>query len=175
VAGPAAQQAAQQTGRQAGRSPVGFAPPGVHPTQLRIPSLGVRTALVPLGLDRAGALQVPDDPATAGWYVEGVVPGDVGPAVIAGHVDSATGPAVFYRLAGLRPGAAVEVVRSDGRTARFRVTEVARYPKTGFPTDRVYGPVPGPSLRLITCGGRYDRARRSYSDNVVVYAAPLQR
>jgi hypothetical protein len=151
------------------------APPSVTPRELRIPSLRVRTGVVPLAIDQAGRMQVPQDPATAGWYVGSPAPGDVGPAVIAGHVDSATGPAVFYRLAGLRPGAAVEVVRSDGRTARFRVTEVARYPKTGFPTDRVYGPVPGPSLRLITCGGRYDRARRSYSDNVVVYAAPLQR
>jgi len=142
----------------------------VVPTQLRIPSVGVRTAMVNLDVDETGAMQVPGDPATAGWYVGSATPGDVGPSVIVGHVDSTNGPAVFYRLASVRPGASVEVRRSDGRTARFRVLEVERQPKTVFPSERVYGLTPDRALRLITCGGVYDHAGRRYLDNVVVYA-----
>jgi sortase (surface protein transpeptidase) len=146
----------------------------VVPEQLRIPSVGVRAALVPLGVDQTGKLGVPGDPAKAGWYVGSSTPGDLGPSVVAGHVDSARGPAVFARLGSLRPGAHVEVVRSDGRTARFRVLEVQRYPKNRFPTERVYGPTPDRTLRLITCGGVYDRGAGGYRDNVVVYAVSIR-
>jgi LPXTG-site transpeptidase (sortase) family protein len=112
----------------------------------------------------------PTDFAQAGWFAAGPVPGDVGPAVIAGHVDSRTGPAVFFRLEELSPGDTVLVTRSDGRDVEFRVTEVARYPKDDFATEEVYGPTTGAELRLITCGGTFDPSRRSYEDNVVVYA-----
>ena len=96
-------------------------------------------------------------------------PGDVGPAVLAGHVDSTTGPAVFYRLGDLRPGDPVQVQRS-GRWLTFKVVDVRRYPKNAFPTAEVYGPTPDPQLRLITCSGVFDRARHSYLENTVVYA-----
>ena len=113
----------------------------------------------------------PHDPARAGWYAAGVVPGDQGPAVIGGHVDSRNGPGVFFRLRTLRPGDLVDVTRSDGRTVRFSVIAVALYPKDRFPTEAVYGPTSGPELRLVTCGGTFDRSARSYDDNVVVDAA----
>jgi Sortase domain len=149
----------------AGESDTGTGPP----TRVRIPSLKVTSTLESLALDGAGELTSPHDFGKAGWYADGVAPGDVGPAVIAGHVDSKTGPAVFYGLRQLTPGAQVEVER-DGRWLEFRVTSVERYAKSSFPTAKVYGPTPGPELRLITCGGVFDRPRNSYRDNVVVYA-----
>ena len=112
----------------------------------------------------------PADPARAGWYAAGVVPGDQGPAVIGGHVDSRSGPGVFFRLRTLRPGDLIDVTRSDGRTVRFPVIAVALYPKDRFPTEAVYGPTSGPELRLVTCGRAFDRSARSYDDNVVVDA-----
>jgi sortase (surface protein transpeptidase) len=115
-------------------------------------------------------MEVPDDFGRAGWFAEGPAPGQPGPAVIAGHVDSNTGPAVFYRLRDLRPGDQLAVTRADGSRLRF-VVEVARsFPKTGFPTDAVFGPTPAAELRLVTCAGTFDRARGSYRDNLVVFA-----
>jgi hypothetical protein len=143
---------------------------GLRPVAVDIAAIGVRSTLVPLTLDAAGALQAPGDYVHAGWYVDGPVPGAPGPAVIAGHVDSRAGPAIFFRLRELRPGDKVTVTRSDRSTVRFGVISVERYPKNAFPTGRVYGPTPDRALRLITCGGSFDRARRSYRDNVVVYA-----
>jgi hypothetical protein len=158
----------------AGRSaPVGRPVAPVRPLAVRIPAIGVTSTLVPLRLDRAGALQPPADFGRAGWYVGGPAPGEQGPAVIAGHVDSRAGPAIFFRLRELRPGDAVLVNRSDGRTARFRVVEVQRYPKNAFPAARVYMPTPDAALRLITCGGSFDYSRRSYRDNIVVYAVAV--
>jgi sortase (surface protein transpeptidase) len=139
------------------------------PTQVRIPVIGVDSTLESLAVDGAGALQGPTDYAKAGWYAAGVAPGEIGPAVIAGHVDSATGPAVFYRLRDLKAGDTVEVLRGD-RWIPFRVVASERYPKNQFPTDQVYRPTPVPELRLITCGGSFDHSRRSYEDNIVVYA-----
>jgi LPXTG-site transpeptidase (sortase) family protein len=138
------------------------------PTRLRIPAIGVDSPLELLHLDAQGALRAPSFPH-AGWYADGPAPGDVGPAVIAGHVDSTTGPAVFYRLGQLRPGDPVQVRRGD-RWLTFRVVEVRRYPKNAFPTAAVYGPTPDPQLRLITCSGAFDTTRHSYVDNTVVYA-----
>jgi hypothetical protein len=145
------------------------APAGAPPTRLRIASIAVDTPLEDLDLDPAGALGAPKDFAHAGWYAKGNRPGDAGPAVIAGHVDSKRGPAVFYRLHELRPGGTVEVMRG-GSWMTFRVLATRRYPKERFPTDEVYAPTPNPQLRLITCGGTFDRSRGSYLDNVVVYA-----
>ncbi len=150
----------------AGASPAG----AVAPLRVRVPAIGVDSALAGLGLDGAGALTVPADPDAAGWYAGGPVPGDVGPAVVAGHVDSADGPAVFARLDELAPGDEVLVDRSDGAVARFTVTRVERHPKDAFPTAAVYGPTPDAQLRLVTCGGAFDRAAGSYEDNVVVFA-----
>jgi sortase (surface protein transpeptidase) len=141
-----------------------------RPLSVRIPAIGVSSTLVPLRLNQAGALQPPADFIHAGWYVGGPAPGEQGPAVIAGHVDSRAGPAIFFRLRELRPGDEVLVARADRSTARFRVVEVQRYPKNMFPAARVYQPTPDAALRLITCGGSFDYARRSYRDNIVVYA-----
>ncbi|MEU7902047.1 class F sortase [Actinoplanes sp. NPDC049118] len=139
------------------------------PTRLRVGAIGVDTALETLRLGAGGELRPPRDGDKAGWYADGTAPGDLGPAVLAGHVDSKRGPAVFYRLRELRAGDRIEVVRG-GRTVSFTVTTTAWYPKTDFPTDRVYGPTPDRQLRLITCGGVFDRSLRSYKDNLVVYA-----
>jgi sortase (surface protein transpeptidase) len=140
------------------------------PVRIEIPAIGVSSALVRLGLNPDGTMQVPDDYGVAGWFTGGPAPGDTGPAVIAGHVDSRNGPAIFYRLGTLQSGDAIRIRRADGTTARFLTDTVTRYPKRAFPTQAVFGPEPDPVLRLITCGGRFDRARRSYVDNVIVTA-----
>lgn len=142
---------------------------GGPPTRLRIPSVKIDTRLDPLGLAADGTLATPTEFERAGWFADGTAPGDVGPAVIAGHVDNRTAGAVFYRLAELKRGAKVEVER-DGHWLTFTVTAREEYPKATFPTARVYGPTPGPELRLITCGGEFDKSRGSYRDNIVVYA-----
>jgi hypothetical protein len=139
------------------------------PVRISIPAIGVSAAVVRLGLKRDGTLEVPDFDVT-GWYAGGPAPGETGPAVIAGHIDSHRGPAVFHRLRELRPGQEVTVARRDGSSVRFAVDGVAQYPKDAFPTEAVFGPAPEPLLRLITCGGAFDRSRRSYRDNVVVTA-----
>jgi hypothetical protein len=140
------------------------------PVRVRIPSIGVDSPLRRLGLDDDGVLVPPADFARAGWFSGSPVPGDVGPSVIAGHVDSHDGPAVFFRLGNLVAGDEVLVDRADGTTARFTVTGADRYPKNEFPTEEVYGPTHRAELRLITCGGEFDRDSRSYRDNVVVTA-----
>ncbi|TDC31853.1 class F sortase [Micromonospora sp. 15K316] len=144
-------------------------PPRGEPTRVRVPRIGLDSPLTVLGLDRAGALVPPTDFDLAGWYGGGPAPGDPGPAVLAGHLDSRHGPAVFARLGELRPGDTVEV-RRGGQWLPFRVTGALRTRKDRFPTAAVYGPTPGAELRLITCGGDFDRRRRHYVDNVVVFA-----
>ena len=140
------------------------------PVRLQIPAIDVSTPLVKLGRLPDGSLEVPKDWDTAGWYDKGPRPGQPGPAVILGHVDSRTGPAVFYQLRALRPGDTVRVGLADGRVLVFRVQRVQRYPKDEFPTEAVYFPTLNGELRLITCGGEFDYAARSYRDNIVVYA-----
>jgi Sortase domain len=144
--------------------------PPSPPVRIEIPAIGVSAPLVRLGLEADGSMQVPDGAVfdRPGWFTEGPEPGQLGPAVIAGHVDSRTGPSVFYRLRDLRPGDRVLVRRADGRTLRFEVESSRQYPKADLPTRDVFGPVPWPALRLITCGGAFDRASRSYTDNIVV-------
>jgi sortase (surface protein transpeptidase) len=141
---------------------------GARPRSLAIPAIEVDTPLEPLGLTTSGALHVPSRPGEAGWFDAGPAPGAPGPAVLVGHVDSLTGPAVFSRLSLLRVSDVIRVTLDDGRSVRFQVTSVQRYPKSRFPTAAVYGPRPDPQLRLITCGGTYDG--HTYLDNVVVYA-----
>ena len=140
------------------------------PARIRIPAIGVDARVIRLGLDREGALEVPSSWGDAGWYVHSPRPGEPGPAVIAGHVDSTSGPAVFYRLGALRPGATIQIARKDGSTVRFRVRRVERWPKAHFPTRRVYGATRRPTLRLITCGGGFDRGTGHYLDNTIVFA-----
>lgn len=150
-------------------SPAGAAttPPG-PPLRVRIPAIGVVAPLVPLGIAADGTLEVPRF-EEAGWYAGGSRPGDQGPAVIAAHVDSTTGPAVFYRLKELKRGDAVHVDYGDG-TVTFSVRGSQSVPKSQFPTREVYGPTDGPELRLITCDGTFDRETRSYRSNLVVWA-----
>jgi hypothetical protein len=140
------------------------------PLRLLIPTAGVDAALTGAALDATGALVPPANPAAVGWYVGGPRPGETGPAVVTGHVDWAGTPGVFARLAGVGVDAEVRVVRADGSTMLFRTTRVVRLPKDHFPTSDVYGPTSDAELRLITCGGSFDRSRGSYEDNVVVFA-----
>ncbi len=135
-----------------------------------IPGIGVDAPVIDLGLNPDGTLEVPTRFDQAGWYTGGSLPGEAGPAVIVGHVSSRQGPGVFYRLRDLRPGDLVRVIRPDGSVARFRVEEVVQYPKSAFPTERVYGDVTGSRLRLITCGGAFDYSTGHFVDNVVVFA-----
>jgi len=145
--------------------------PGVAaPARLVVSSIGIDAAVESVGLLGDGTLQPPSDWGIAGWYADGVRPGDPGPAVIEGHVDSRNGPAVFYRLRDLKVGATMLVHTTAGTTLRFVVDTVREYPKTKFPTAAVYGPTPLPVLRLVTCTGEFDWQARSYLDNLVVSA-----
>lgn len=148
--------------------------PRSTPVELDVPAIGVHSPLLQLGLDPDGTVQVPPlgPVSEAGWYRYSPTPGQLGPAVILGHVDSAQyGPGVFFRLRLLRPGATISVTRTDHRVARFRVDRIAEYPKDHFPTAEVYGNTDDATLRLITCGGQFDWSAGSYVDNVVVYAS----
>jgi sortase (surface protein transpeptidase) len=141
-----------------------------EPASLVIPSIGVSASIVHLGLTSSGALQVPPTTAVAGWYTGSPRPGSIGSAIIAGHIDSVAGPGIFFRLSQLQRGARVYVRRADGTLAVFEVTEVQMFAKDAFPTTAVYGAVPDPELRLITCGGTFDYSTRSYLSNTVVFA-----
>lgn len=147
--------------------------PASTPTSVVVPAIGISSPISQLGLKADGTIEVP--PLTrhspVGWYRLSPTPGEIGTSVMLGHVDSAAyGRAVFFRLGALRPGEEIDVHRADGVTAVFRVDRVAEYPKTGFPSRLVYGTTSYASLRLITCGGSFDRSARSYRDNVVVFA-----
>ena len=143
------------------------------PVSLQIPALGVSSKLMRLGLARDGTMQVPPlfgQPSEAGWYEYSLPPGQPGPSVIAGHVDTYRGPSVFYRLGAARPGEEVDVGLADGTTAVFRVTGVREYSKSSFPSRTVYGPASSAALRLITCGGGFDSATGHYLGSTVVFA-----
>jgi sortase (surface protein transpeptidase) len=144
--------------------------PPSPPVRVEIPAIGVSSPLVRLGLNRDRTMEVPADFQVAGWFTGGPQPGQLGPAVIAGHVDSRTGPAVFYRLRDLRPGDQIRVVRADRRAVRFEVDSLASHPKRSLPSEAVYGATTAPALRLITCAGSFDRSSRSYRENLVVSA-----
>ncbi|MFD7593801.1 class F sortase [Kitasatospora sp. NPDC059812] len=151
------------------------APPSLgraNPTRLRIPQIGVDAPFTELTLDPEGQLTAPppDDDNLVGWYRDGVSPGELGSSVVAGHVDTTTGPAVFVMLSQLQPDQQIEVGRADGTVAVFSVDSVEAFPKNAFPDDKVYGQTPDAQLRLITCGGTYDKGQKDYSDNVVVFA-----
>jgi Sortase domain len=141
-----------------------------EPVRLRIPALHVDGRVERLGLQRDGSIAVPERTDVAGWFAGGPRPGQPGPAVLLGHVDSRDGPGIFIDLSRARPGTTVRIDRSDGSTVTFRITRVAKVPKVRFPTDLVYAPTLDPALRLVTCGGSFDRARGSYRDNVIAFA-----
>jgi sortase (surface protein transpeptidase) len=144
--------------------------PVARPTEVEVPAIGVRAPIIELGVDGRGRLEVPSDPQVAGWWTGGAEPGASGPAVIAGHVDSYRGPGVFFRLPELTRGDRIVVRGEDGAVARFAVDRVERWPKDAFPTDAVYRQSDGAELRLITCGGTFDRQALRYLDNIIVFA-----
>jgi sortase (surface protein transpeptidase) len=146
--------------------------PASEPTELRIPKIGARSSLIPLGLNPDETVEVPpvEQPMQAGWYKLARTPGEPGPAVLLGHVDGNKQPGIFFRLKELAEGDEVEVSRKDGTTARFRVRRTEQIAKNSFPTEAVYGETTEAELRLITCGGSYDPSARSYRDNIIVYA-----
>jgi hypothetical protein len=152
--------------------------PASPPTRIAVPALGVDSAVNPVGLNPDGTVQVPAPGPLydqAAWYTGSARPGQRGPAVILGHIDSAAnGPSVFYRLSSLRPLDEFTVTRADGRTLVYRVNSVRSYPKDAFPSQAVYGPTTRPEVRLITCGGAFDPRARSYVDNTVVYANQIR-
>jgi hypothetical protein len=156
--------------RERGGSAAPALPPS-PPDRIRIPSIRVDAPLTGLGLTSTGSLDVPpaEKKNLAGWYEAGTTPGETGTAIVAGHVDNADGPAVFYALGALKKGDAIEVDRRDGGVAVFTVDAVEVYPATGFPDAKVYGAAARPELRVITCGGGYSPAT-GYQGNVVVFA-----
>lgn len=140
------------------------------PVRLQIPAIGVDSALTGLGLRSDGAMEVPSTGFPAGWYTGAPTPGELGPAVVVGHVDWAGSAGVFYRLRDLKANDEVAITRDDGSRAVFRVSTVKQYPKSKFPTGQVYDDIGFPGLRLVTCGGSFDRQARSYDDNIIAFA-----
>jgi hypothetical protein len=141
------------------------------PVGIEIPSLGVSSEVMALGLRPDGSMEVPSGAYPAGWYTGSPTPGELGPAIIAGHLNWNGEQGVFFELHKLTPGDDITVRRRDGSTALFGVDEVAHYPKNEFPTEAVYGNIDHAGLRLITCGGDFDSSAHSYLDNIVVYAS----
>jgi sortase (surface protein transpeptidase) len=146
-----------------------------RPTHIRIPAIGVSARIIPLGLAADGTMQTPRKFSDTGWYRPGPEPGERGPAVIAGHVDSRTGPAVFYKLGRLRRGDSIAITRANRSVIHFKVQGLERWPKASFPTKRVFGRTRGATLRLITCSGDFNRATGHYLDDTIVYAVRRTR
>jgi sortase (surface protein transpeptidase) len=156
--------------RTSASAPSTSAAPVSPPVRLQVPAIGVDSELMPLGLKADGSLEVPLSGFPAGWFTGGPKPGEVGPAVMAGHVDWGGSRGVFFDLRSLKPGDGIAVTRADGSTVHFAVVSVQQFPKNAFPSAAVYGDLDHPGLRLITCGGSFDRSERSYVDNIVVFA-----
>ena len=144
-----------------------------YPLRVRIPEIGVDADVIDLGLNTDGTLEVPTDFEQTGWYTGRSAPGEPGPSVVVGHVDSYSWPAVFYRLSDLEVGHTIEIERSDGLVALYRVSGQELVLKDEFPTERVYADTAEPTLRLVTCGGDFDRSAKSYQGNLIVFAEHL--
>lgn len=144
------------------------------PVRLRIPSLEIDAPVAPVGKAADGTVEVPTRWEDVGWFDEGARPGEDGPVVLLGHLDSKAGPAVFARLPQAPPGTVVEVVGNGGEVTRWRVERTEQHPKTRFPTEAIYLPALQPELRMVTCGGQFDRATGHYRDNIVVYASLVE-
>ena len=138
--------------------------------RIRIPAIEVDAGIEPLQIDGNGVLPPPTTNEGTGWWRDGPEPGERGSAVIAGHVDSFYGPAVFFRLIEISPGDEIFIDRRDGSTAVFTAVRIEQHDKESFPTQAVYGVTPDPQLTLITCGGEFDDTTRRYLDNIIVYA-----
>ncbi|MFI2424456.1 class F sortase [Streptomyces sp. NPDC018955] len=168
----AAAVSAPATGEPATREPAVRHLPRSEPTRLLIPAIDVDAPFTDLAIGSKGRLDPPppDDTNLVGWYAEGVSPGERGTAIIAGHVDTATSPAVFARLSELDEGDRFRVLRADGSKATFVVDETESFDKDDFPDERVYADTPDAQVRLITCAGAYDHAAKDYTENLVVFA-----
>jgi sortase (surface protein transpeptidase) len=148
-----------------------------RPTHIRIPAIGVSARIIRLGLAAGGTMQTPKSYSVTGWFAPGAEPGERGPAVIAGHVDSKTSPGVFYKLGDLRRGDSIAITRADHSVIHFKVQGLETWPKASFPTKRVFGRTRTATLRLITCSGPFNSSSGHYVDNTIVYAVhpPRQR
>jgi predicted small lipoprotein YifL len=171
VAAPPAAPAAAGAANAAD-APVTTPYDGLRPTRVRVPKIGADSSLISIALDSSGNIAVPsaNKPMQAAWYRLSPVPGDVGPAIILGHVDGNKQEGVFFNLKKLVAGDQILVDRSDGKEVKFVVDHETEVPKDDFPQDAVFGNTTKPQLRLITCGGVFDHAAHSYKDNIVVYA-----
>lgn len=169
---PAASSPAAVVPKQASPTPSSPALTRSVPTRLRIPAIAVDAPFTPLSIGASGRLDAPppNDKNLVGWFKDGSTPGERGASIVAGHVDTTTGPAVFLQLRFLRPGSTVDITRADGVVATFKVDSVEKFSKAKFPDKRVYADTPDAQLRLITCGGDYDKKAKDYVDNVVVFA-----
>lgn len=145
----------------------------LYPLRVRVSGTDIDASIIDLGLTDDGSMEIPKDFSVTGWWTGRPPPGELGPSIIVGHVDNQQGPAVFYELRYLEVGDLIEVDRSDGLIAWFKVREVELVDKLEFPIDKVYGTTTAPELRLITCGGSFDKDARSYRGNVIVYADHL--
>jgi len=141
------------------------------PVSVRAASAGIDSSLLQVALNKDGTIEVPHSYSEAAWYRLGPTPGELGPAVLIGHVDSYQGPGVFFKIGAMRPGQIIDVTRADRSVAHFRVDAINSYPKDKFPTQTVYGPIDYAGLRLITCGGAFNSSTRSYESNTVVFAS----
>ncbi|MFE3325669.1 class F sortase [Streptomyces sp. NPDC059176] len=146
--------------------------PRSAPTRIVIPAISVDAPFTDLSLNATGQLNAPppNDANLVGWFKDGVTPGERGTSIVAGHLDTRTGPAVFVELSKLKPGNTVSITRKDKQTATFKVDSVETFSKAAFPSARVYNDAPTAELRVITCGGQYDKKAKDYKDNVVVFA-----
>ncbi|MER5182193.1 class F sortase [Streptomyces sp. NPDC002896] len=154
-----------------GEAPAAPPLPPSPPDRIRIPAIRVNAPLIGLGLTSSGSLEAPppEQKNVAGWYEAGTKPGETGTAVVAGHVDDAEGPAVFYNLGALKKGNTIEMDRRDGSVAVFTVDAIDVFDSRNFPDEKVYGAARRPELRVITCGGGYSK-KTGYQGNVVVFA-----
>ncbi|MEU2183289.1 class F sortase [Streptomyces thermolilacinus] len=179
--GPTGSGSGQSAGRTRPKAPKPSAKPSAKPPpaplgpspprRIAVPAITIEAPVVRLGLEKSGQLQSPpvDNPGLTGWYKDGATPGEKGTAIMVGHRDTRKGPAVFLNLDALKPGNTVRVTREDGITAVFTVDRVSTFDKEDFPDKEVYGPAERPELRLLTCGGTFDR-KKGYEANIVVFA-----
>lgn len=145
--------------------------PRSEPTRLRISKIGIDASFTPLGQKANGTMQIPTRYDIVGWYNKAPTPGELGPAIVVGHIDRPGGIAVFWRLRELIPGDTFEIDRVDGKTVKFKVDAVKQLPQDNFPTEEVYGNIDYAGIRLITCGGTFNRKIQRYSHNTVVYGS----
>ena len=168
---PVAASPLQATQEEPDISKVVVTYPESEPIRLKIPKIGVNTSFVEITKKADGTIETPSSPYKVGWYNKAPTPGELGPAIVVGHVDRPGGTAVFWRLRELVPGDTFEIDRKDGSTLKFKVDKVKKFPQSDFPTEEVYGNLDYAGVRLITCTGTFNRTIHRYSDNLVVYAS----